>query len=223
MASMPFMYCVLFPVDLRYGWDLRHQKHRDLLSWVDSQLRPLCTTFEPRCKYWSRAGNSRDPETTKRLREEEGPMLKFLAQHAIKIASDNRDALFENPKTSAIWKESPLAALLLHRLFRSFLICMCAFSPEPDGRRSKKETLLVTTMLLLRAFKTCTCQLGHIHLKGYDPVEHQIRTAAAALYPKRFCTSVCRDAETSIRQKHPNTFKNNNVYPVDLDEDDENR
>ena len=65
MASLPFLYYVLFPIDLRYGWDVRLKRHQELLAWIDSQLRPLCTTFEPRCKYWSRAGNSRDPAVTK--------------------------------------------------------------------------------------------------------------------------------------------------------------
>ena len=35
MASLPFISKVLFPVDLRYGWDLNHKPHRELLSWID--------------------------------------------------------------------------------------------------------------------------------------------------------------------------------------------
>ena len=145
-------------------------------------------------------------------------MLKFLAQHAIQLANDNRDALFENPKTSAIWRDSPLSCLFAHELFRkhTYVTCMCAFSAEPDGRRSKKETKLVATFELKHSYRHCRCARGHIHLKGYDPEKHQIRTAAAAMYTRKFCVALCQDCKTTATNKHQSLTTT--VYPVD-DED----
>eukprot|EP00974_Lingulodinium_polyedra_P012511 1208570-Lingulodinium_polyedra.AAC.1 len=62
MLNLPFVGAVLFPVDLRYGWDVGHVEHQKLLRQVDETFRPTCATLEPRCKYWSRAGHSRDEQ-----------------------------------------------------------------------------------------------------------------------------------------------------------------
>ena len=64
MLSAPFDQLVLCPVDLRYGWDLRLPEHQQLLRTADKQFTPTVTTYEPRCKYWSRMGSIRDPEIT---------------------------------------------------------------------------------------------------------------------------------------------------------------
>ena len=69
MSSMPFSELVLFPVDLRYGWDIRLPEHQLLLQRVDALLRPHTTTMEPRCKYWSKAGSRRAPEVTEERRQ----------------------------------------------------------------------------------------------------------------------------------------------------------
>eukprot|EP00959_Pyramimonas_sp_CCMP1952_P058747 1226667-Pyramimonas_sp.AAC.1 len=49
MLSAPFNQLVLFPVNLRYGWDLRLPEHQQLLRTADRQFSPMETTYEPRC------------------------------------------------------------------------------------------------------------------------------------------------------------------------------
>ena len=75
MASLPFLRMVGPPIDLRYGWDIRVKSCQELLVQADRFLKPLVTTFEPRCKHWSRAGNRRDPIDTERLRKDEHSQL----------------------------------------------------------------------------------------------------------------------------------------------------
>ena len=183
MTGLPFSAMVLFPIDLRYGWDIGYAKHQRLLDKIDTAMKPFMTTLEPRCKYWSRAGTRRDPVLTQELRTAEKPMLRYVAKHAISLTKDQRHALAENPLSSAMWKESPLTCLNDTEPFRrnSRKTHMCAFSPEPDGRRSKKETMLRSSLPLAQCAQLCKCRYGHIHLKGYDQEKHQTRTAAAAL------------------------------------------
>ena len=45
MAQLPFLQAVLFPVDLRYGWDLRNNYHEHLLQRANDKYRPLLTTI----------------------------------------------------------------------------------------------------------------------------------------------------------------------------------
>ena len=82
MRSAPLDQLVLFPLDLRYGWDLRLPEHQQLLRTADEQFTPTVTTYEPRCKYWSRMGSIRDPEITAERRQQEIGMLKFIVQSA---------------------------------------------------------------------------------------------------------------------------------------------
>eukprot|EP00959_Pyramimonas_sp_CCMP1952_P112389 2349861-Pyramimonas_sp.AAC.1 len=41
MLSAPFNQLVLFPVDLRYGWDLRLPEHQQLSRTADRQFSPM--------------------------------------------------------------------------------------------------------------------------------------------------------------------------------------
>ena len=179
---LPFVACVLFPVDLRYGWDLRQPEVMRLLQKIDEAFRPLVTTFEMRCKYWSVAGWKRDPAKTAQYRDNEEPMLSFLVQHAIHLVRVLRHCLFEHPWRSASWTKSPLRALrdvpeieANHRV-----TCLCPFSEAPDGDRHEKKTRLKSSFQLVHSVKLCQCRNGHIRLWGYDPDDHELRTAKAA-------------------------------------------
>ena len=148
MSSSPFFCVCLFPVDLRYGWNIADRKTQKLLSDLDGMFKPLVTTMEPRCKFWSISGSRRSPSDTSRLRNLEGPMLSFVASHVSKIHHDSRLWWNENPKTSAIWSESPLVKHdnLKYENEEDKALCnrittMCGHSPLPDGQRSLKLTI----------------------------------------------------------------------------------
>ena len=64
--------CPLFPVDYRYGWNLRNNEHRKLLTWVYSELTVLYN-FSPTCRPWSRSSNRTPPQDLVTERERETP------------------------------------------------------------------------------------------------------------------------------------------------------
>ena len=103
MLLPPFNHLVLFPVDLRYGWDIGDRQHQQLLIQVDTCFLPATTTFEFRCKYWSRAGNRRQAAETQRLRLQETNLLTFGSQRIVAIHNSLRRWLVENPDGSALF------------------------------------------------------------------------------------------------------------------------
>ena len=103
--------------------------------------------MEPRCKYWSVAGNSRSPEKTETLRTSELPGLEFLQRQRVHIGKDQRDSLTENLDTSALWTKSPLSD---DGSYISNHMHMCPFDDKPDGRRHKKPTRLDSSFKLVR-------------------------------------------------------------------------
>ena len=71
MMHGPFYLPAMFPVDLRFGWNIANPAHQKLLMEVDAMYRPFITTKEVRCKYWSQAGFLRDPDKTSKCQKNE--------------------------------------------------------------------------------------------------------------------------------------------------------
>ena len=203
MTGLPFQRPVLFPIDLRYGWDMNYKPHQQWILHLDSIFKPKVISIEPRCKHWSRSGNTRDPELTVQLRQAEQPMLRFFLFLLSQAEKDQRDGLAENPQGSDIWRHSPLQALDSISRFQEHSrdTDQCPFSPVPDGERHKKRTKLKATFPLNHCIKSCRCKYPHIVLQGYDPDKHQQRTAAAALFPLKLCQGICADIDTHLRNK----------------------
>ena len=162
MMSLPFRKLVLFPVDLRYGWDIRLHSHQVLLQEVDSLFSPKVTSFEPRCKYWARcsqdSGSSRDADQR---------LLHFIASHICHLHDDNRGWVVEQPRDTTIFKSSPLSILddLDYNIPPKSDCCrrtnFCAFSSNKDGSRIRKQTLLKSNFHLKRCIQPCKCKNGH--------------------------------------------------------------
>ena len=200
MSSSPYFNLCLFPVDLRYGWDISTRLTQRVLHDVDELFRPLATTLEPRCKSWSHAGSRRDPNTTHAIRNKEGPMLSFVVNHAHKLHKCCRLWWAENPKTSAIWTESPMVKTDTFKYDNSEerkqcnnITTMCGHSAAPDGDRSLKLTRMKGNVILWYCIKICVCRYGHLMLQGKDPETGLNRTASAAAYSDKFCNNLCRD------------------------------
>ena len=105
MMSLPFRRFVLFPVDLRYGWDIRLPSHQVLLQEVDALFLPRVTSFEPRCKYWSRCSQAVTG------RQQDQKLLHFIASHICHLHDEQRGWIVEQPRDTTIFKSSPLAIL----------------------------------------------------------------------------------------------------------------
>ena len=52
MTQLPFLQAVLFPVDLRYGWNLQNTRHQQLLQGDNKLYKPYTTIVELRNNPW---------------------------------------------------------------------------------------------------------------------------------------------------------------------------
>ena len=192
MMSLPFKRFVLFPVDLRYGWDIRLPSHQVLLQEVDALFCPKVTSFEPRCKYWSRCSQAATG------RQQDHKLLHFIASHVCHLHEEQRGWIVEQPRDTTIFKDSPLA--ILDDLEYSSPIksdChrrtnFCSFSSEQDGLRVRKQTLLKSNFYLKQCIRPCRCKCGHLTLAGHASLGMGF-TATVCVFPKEFCRQLCKD------------------------------
>ena len=113
MTELPFRKAVLFPVDLRYGWNIDDSEHQKALLRIDETLRPATTVVDPRCQYWTRTSKTKHEEECTRSRNDDMSMLKFVSAHCIHVAQQGRNVLASNPQSSQIFSHSPLLSLAL--------------------------------------------------------------------------------------------------------------
>ena len=149
MSQIPFLQAVLFPVDLRYGWNLRNSHHQQLLQRANKLYKPFATTVELRNHPWKYT--SKDDSETFEARKLELPMLQFVAQHAIYLAKHQQKVIIEGPRSSDIWSKSPLGILKDHPNFKVHTTDMCSFSDKPDGTRHQRKTRLITNIGLKKS------------------------------------------------------------------------
>ena len=81
--------CVGFPVDFRYGWDLRNPRHRSLLDEVGAFFKPLVEFSAPDCRLWSAARRKVDVSRETIERQLELPALQWLLGLCQGQAMDN--------------------------------------------------------------------------------------------------------------------------------------
>ena len=120
-------------------------------------------------------------------------MLMFVTKHCLKLMSNHRHFIWENPVASAMWTQSAADTLNVDPRVKTYTLDMCRFSPAPDGQRHKKRTKLKSSLTLTKVVQKCTCRKGHIMLQGFDRNTHQSRTSQAAMYFKRYCYALCAD------------------------------
>ena len=115
-----------FPVDLRYGWNLRNPYHQQLLQRANNRYKPFTTTIELRNHPWRKI--SKDDSETLHAQQLELPMLQFLAQHCSHLAKHQQKVIIEGPARSTIWSDTPLGRLRDHST-SNYSPQTCADSP----------------------------------------------------------------------------------------------
>ena len=101
---------VLFPVDLRYGWDLTLPEHRKMLEQVQNHFKPIVKFSAPDCRHWTAMSNAHpDKDQLAKDRKLETPMLEWLHQDNQKQAKLGHGYANENGLRSQIWSQSPLS------------------------------------------------------------------------------------------------------------------
>ncbi len=153
------------------------------------------------CTLWSIACTTLDPEQKAEGRRKQGPTLKWLSDRVKARAAKRRHSLVENPWSSAIWRESPLQALLND--FPLKKTNQCSFGAADDeGLPIRKETGMLTTFPLRQCIRPCTCTKPHSQLKGTitAPADNDSgsislpKTSLAMVYPHRFVDAMIADA-----------------------------
>ncbi|CAK9042305.1 Integrase catalytic domain-containing protein [Durusdinium trenchii] len=179
--------CVLFPVDMRYGWDIGHPPHQKLLREVQEQFAPDTLMMSPNCRPWSVSSNKREPEVIQRERQAEMPCVKFCKESAVKQCQQKKHYVLEQPWSSALWHE-------LHDMpGHPQRTDQCQFGAEDEEHRPiLKPTGLLSDAPLHHVLRRCGGHAGpHGWLQGQ--VQGKNRTTLAAVYPKKFCNALLKD------------------------------
>ena len=98
-----------FPVDYRYGWDVRNKAHQALLRQYRKEVGIAVSSFAPTCTPWSPANTRSNPDTLAAEREYQAPILDWMVEDIKQIRLSRDDALVENPHFSQLWKTEQAA------------------------------------------------------------------------------------------------------------------
>ena len=100
---------VLFPVDLRYGWDMKYPPHRKLIDQVQAHFTITCKYSAPDCRLWTAMSNAHpNKDKLSQDRKDEFGMLDWLHHDNKKQNSKGLGYVNENGLRSQIWTQSPL-------------------------------------------------------------------------------------------------------------------
>ena len=183
---------VLFPVDMRYGWDIGHVPHQMLLRKVHDELIPECLHASPNCRPWSISSNGRDPEIRERERAEEQPCLDEVKKMCKKQHKQGKMFVLEQPWSSALWQH--LSELPGERQRTD----QCQFGAQTEeGLPVLKPTGFLSNRNLQRSKLRCS---GHGREHGWlqGQVGGQNRTTLASVYPRKLCQALIKDIKKSV-------------------------
>lgn len=99
---------MLFPVGIRFGWNLYDAKHLETLKQVYAYVLPSYTGCAMPCRFWCQAGNRRYPHKDGFARTTQQPRLNFVVCITREAWLDHGHAVLEHPHTSHIWSQSQL-------------------------------------------------------------------------------------------------------------------
>ncbi|CAE7557756.1 RE2, partial [Symbiodinium sp. CCMP2456] len=162
-------FMVGFPVDYRYSWDIGYAPHQALLQQVHHQFSPDHLFASPSCTPWSVASASKDKARRDEERRSELPTLEFL--HDMSLSQHNQDRGFtlEQPHSSAMLRESPVAKLLNHSGIRIQHIDQCMLGATDELQRPvRKATAFLSNRRWRRTIRRCNGHKGlpHGELQG---------------------------------------------------------
>ena len=159
---------VLFPVDLRYGWDLTVPAHRKMLGQVQNHFKPVVKFSSRDCRHWTAMPNAHpNKEQLAKDRRLEVPMLEWLFQDSQKRAKLGRGYAVESGLRSQICFQSPLSKNTSIPGNKSNKLDGCAHGLESkNGDPLQKAYRIDSNFKMIKTAKRCpghgTRQHGHI-------------------------------------------------------------
>lgn len=187
---------VLFPVDLRYGWDPTLQAHRKTLSHCQEHCKPLVRSAAPDCRHWTATSNAHPNEDVlKKSRQDEFPMLDWLQQDNHLQASMEHGYINENGLRSQIWSRSPLKNNDRFVRNKPQRADGCAHGMEnKEGSPLQKAYRLDSNIRLNKTAKRCPGHglLEHGHIEGGETARTTVYTKNHGFMPDASVqTSAC--------------------------------
>ncbi|CAL1138133.1 unnamed protein product [Cladocopium goreaui] len=207
-----------FPVDARYGWNLRNSDHQHMLDMARQEFQPGVIHHSPDCGPWSVSANTKDPETKHCERLQEQPSIAWVQQSCEDQSRHDRGYLVEQPWGSAMWRDDNESPLRLDKIPENRAKqrcdqCMHDLRDEKD-MFIQKATGFGANFKLVKTALRCSGHRGktHSHLQGQAP-NGLSRTAMAAVYPKTMCQRVKQDIINFLQKKNLLKIK---LWPQDL-------
>ena len=193
-------FMVGFPIDYRYSWDIGYPAHQALLQQAHQAFVPDHVFASPSCTPWSIASSGKDKAKRDEERRAELPTLEFL--HDISLSQHNQDRGFtlEQPRSSAMLRESPVAELINHAGVRIQRMDQCMLGAQDECQRPiKKTTAFLSNRRWRRTLKRCNGHKGLPHGELQGRFKGCCRTALAAVYPKRMAQLMGQDLWAMLR------------------------
>ena len=128
------------------------------------------------------------------------PTLEFLHDLSLSQHSQDRGFTLEQPFSSAMLKDSPVAKLLNHPGVRAPRLDQCMLGAVDEQQRPiRKATALLSNRRWRRTTKRCNGHKGAPHGKLQGRFKGCCRTALAAVYPKRMAQAMAQDLWSILR------------------------
>ncbi|CAE7463363.1 unnamed protein product, partial [Symbiodinium necroappetens] len=197
-----------FPVDYRYGWDLAHPEHQNLLDLCYQEFQPAHVFCAPTCTPWSNASAAKDRELRAQERQQELPTLEFLHEILLQQHNQNRGFSLEQPWSSARLIDSPIARLRDVAGVRVWRTDQCMLGARDEKNSPiRKTTGILSNRRWSKVIKRCDNHRGQPHGVLQGQVRGVNRTTLAAVYPKRLCQLYGQDLWSVLRKDMAMTYK----------------
>ncbi|CAK0846103.1 unnamed protein product [Prorocentrum cordatum] len=181
-------FSVLFPTDMRYGWNLGLKEHQDIITRFQKAIRIQVKLYTPECTPWSQASQTADPERKAANRSADLPALQWVSDECKNTNLDGTDYVIENPAKSAIWEESPLKELQSDERMYNNTCDQCQHgAQDAEGTPIQKRTKFMASLRMRRTAIQCQCVRPHAWLVG------GAQTSKAKIFPEKLCKNILKD------------------------------
>ncbi|CAK8989748.1 1-alkyl-2-acetylglycerophosphocholine esterase [Durusdinium trenchii] len=187
-----------FPVDYRYGWDMRVASHRGMIHAAYEEFQPGVLHMSPDCAPWSVAASTKDPDEKMCERLQDRPALQLCQDLSARQDANGRGYNIEQPYGAQSWQELPENPLRLQRIPGNKSrqrVDQCMHGAQDEhGYPIMKPTGFGSNIRWKHTGLRCGghCGVPHTQLKGTGP-SGLTRTSMSAVYPKGMCQRMKQD------------------------------
>ena len=187
----------LFPVDLRYGWDMTCKEHLALLTEARSVCKPIFKWSSPDCSRWCAVTNAQDQTKVAADRQQQLPMLQWLHDDNAHQAKHGYGYGNENGLRSHIFTQSPLAKNEEIPGNKRRRTDGCQFGcKDSKGNPVEKAYRFDCNIPLSASIKRCT---GH-GTRQHGVLEGSKETGLSTVYMKQMVLALLKDICKFLRK-----------------------